>query len=308
MMQEGKRDTTLLSYFLDVEAEENLGLSMPRSSGMSEGDVVAAMGSGFLPATVDSLVEDLHRLGVEPGQTLLVHSSLSQLGYVSGGAMAVVVALERALTEKGTLMMPTHSSGLSDPCDWQQPAVPKEWWDHLKRSFPAYDARRTPTRNMGQIVDCFRSGSGVMRSAHPQQSFAAQGPKAEALTAGHELSQSMGDRSPLARLYDLKGHVLLLGVDHDRNSSLHLAEYRATWPSKRQVPCGAPLLSRSGCAEWTRYDDLDLTADDFTTIAADYLKAGGNHRTGLVGRGRAQLFPQRDIVDFAVAWMQHHRQ
>jgi aminoglycoside 3-N-acetyltransferase len=66
------------------------------------------------PVTVDSLKKDLTALGVKPGMVLLVHSSLSSLGWVCGKSVAVIEALEFLLTPDGTLVMPTHSGELLD--------------------------------------------------------------------------------------------------------------------------------------------------------------------------------------------------
>ena len=76
-----------------------------------------------LPWTVATLAADLAALGVRPGSTLVVHSSLSSIGYVTGGAHAVVLALVEALGPDGTLVVPTHSGELSDPGRWQRPPV-----------------------------------------------------------------------------------------------------------------------------------------------------------------------------------------
>ena len=77
------------------------------------------------PRTRRSLAADLRRLGLEPGSVVLAHSSLSSLGWVCGGSVAVVQALMDALAESGTVVMPTHSSDYSDPGKWEHPPVPK---------------------------------------------------------------------------------------------------------------------------------------------------------------------------------------
>ena len=119
------------------------------------------------PVTVASLTRDLHALGVEPGMTLLVHSSLSSLGWVCGGAQAAIEALTAALGPDGTLAMPAFSTGLTDPSEWEKPPVPESWWQPIRDSMPAFDKRVTPTRAMGAIAELFRTLPDVLRSDHP---------------------------------------------------------------------------------------------------------------------------------------------
>ena len=120
---------------------------------MSDTDAIAL---AERPATVESLAEDLRALGVRAGTVVMVHSSLSRLGYVAGGAHAVILALLDTVGPDGTIVMPTHSGDLSDPGSWINPPVPEAWWDAIRSTMPAYDPVLTPTRQMGAIVECFR--------------------------------------------------------------------------------------------------------------------------------------------------------
>ncbi len=131
-----------------------------------------------MPATIESLQTDLRALGVRPGMVVLVHSSLSAMGWVCGGAVAVVTALQKVLGSTGTLVMPAHSSGLSEPSKWESPPVPESWWPVIRENMPAYDPVLTPTRAMGVIAETFRKQRGVLRSSHPLDSFCACGPQA----------------------------------------------------------------------------------------------------------------------------------
>jgi len=272
---------------------------------MSEADVIKQTGNG--PITVQDLKRDLTALGVKPGMALMVHSSLSSIGWVSGGPVAVIQALEGVLGPQGTLVMPTHSGDLSDPAEWSNPPVPDDWKDTIRRTMPAFDPSLTPTRGMGKIPETFRNQKDVIRSNHPQVSCAAWGKLAVEITQDHALDFGLGERSPLAKLYQNQGWILLIGVGHERNTSLHLAESRAAYPGKKEIRQGAPIFV-DGKRRWVNIKEIqEHSEDDFEEIGAAYRKAGGTIREGRIGQAESQLFPQRELVDFAVHWMETNR-
>lgn len=272
---------------------------------MNEHRVVEATKNQPSPVTVESLKQNLTALGVKPGMVLLVHSSLSSLGWVCGKSVAVIEALESVLTSDGTLVMPTHSGELSEPSYWRDPPVPEVWWQTIRDTMPAFQPDLTPTRGMGLIPETFRKQEGVLRSYHSQVSFAAWGKYAKHITENHGLEYSLGEDSPLARIYDLQGHILLLGVGHGNNTSIHLAEYRANFP-KKIVQQGAPIFV-NGQRVWETFEDIETNDDDFEAIGKAFGEETGLERTGMIGQADAKLLPQKELVDFAVQWMEKNR-
>jgi len=257
------------------------------------------------PLAAEDLTRGLRDLGLEPGGILIAHVSLSALGWIAGGAQAVVEALLAALGPNGTLVMASQSAQLSDPAYWSDPPIPRGWIERVRETLPAYDPELTPPRGMGAVVECFLQSRKTRRSPHPIYSFCAQGPAAERIVTDHPLSPSFGEESPLARIYRRHANVLLLGVGHERNTSLHLAEHRANWPGKWTYLSGAPLRT-GGRTRWTPFSDMVVTTSDFAAIAAAYAESGPL-ATGRIGNAKAELMPMRPLVDFAVDWMSAHR-
>ena len=258
------------------------------------------------PATVDSLAEDFERLGVSKGMTVLVHSSLKSIGWVCGGAGAVILALQQVLTEEGTLVMPAQSTGLSEPSRWMNPPVPEDWWKTIRQTMPPFHPDMTPATGVGLIPETFRKFPGVIRSDHPSVSFAAWGAKARELMIPHPLAPGLGDGSPLGRIYEAGGFVLLIGVTHEVNTSLHLAEYRASFQGKRNLRHGVPIMV-DGHRTWHEYDDLDIHDEDFDVLGEAYELQSNEVHIGQVGQATTRLLPQRSLVEFAVAWMTANR-
>ncbi|MCL2560669.1 MAG: AAC(3) family N-acetyltransferase [Turicibacter sp.] len=261
---------------------------------------INAIANKQMPNTIETLVTELRALGLKERMVVIVHSSLSSLGWTSGGAVAVVEALMRVITEKGTIVMPTHSGELSEPSGWQAPPVPEAWWQVIRDTMPAFDPKVTPTRGMGKIVECFRSYENVKRSDHPQVSFAAWGKDADRITRHHQLAYGLGEGSPLQKIYDLDGHVLLLGVGHGNNTSLHLSENHAK--VRPTFLTGAPIRSKDGRRVWQQFEEYESDEDEFEEIGR-YFEEQQEICVGEVGNATAKLMKQKEIVDFGTSWL-----
>jgi aminoglycoside 3-N-acetyltransferase len=247
------------------------------------------------PITEEILRRDLSAIGVELGTTLLVHSSLSAIGWVLGGAPAVVRALIAAVGEDGNLVMPAATPHCADPATWREPRIPEAWIDEARQHLPPFDVRTTPTV-MGAIPEAFRNWPGTVRSEHPLESVCARGPRADEITRDHPLAFSEGPGSPFARLYDLDCRILLLGVGFNRCTALHFAESLVA--RRRVMTVRFPRLE-GGRRKWVEVPNV---ADDnnrhFPVIGAQYL-AARRATEGKVGEADAVCARMRDLVDFA---------
>lgn len=252
------------------------------------------------PITKKSLVKKLSELNLK-GEVVIVHSALSKLGWVCGGAVALIEALQKVITLEGTLIMPAHSGDYSEPKYWGNPPVPEEWYQTIRAEMPAYRPEVTPTRGLGVTPEIFRKFPNVVRSDHPCLSFAAWGKEAESITADHKLDYALGENSPLAKIYRRKGKILLIGVGHDSNTSMHLAEYRADHDLRIKI-FGSSIL-KNGKNVWTKYQDIEFNDDLFPAIGKEYELEHEFSRTQ-VGLTEAKLYDQKEIVDFTVSWLE----
>lgn len=253
----------------------------------------------------NDMIAALKSAGVKPGQTIMVHTSLSSFGFICGGAQVVIEALMECVGEEGTLMMPTQSWKNLDPeagVHWEEP---KEWWQTIRENWPAYNKEITPTNTMGAVAEMFRKWPGTLRSDHPARSVAAWGKYAQYLTENHDLSNIFGDGSPIGKLYELDGYVLLMGVGYDKNTSIHLADARSEYFSKHLCMESSAMLV-DGKREWVSYPTLYVDGEDFTEIGEAFEALGKTKRVSL-GNGNICFMRQRELVDFAVNWIQKNR-
>lgn len=223
--------------------------------------------------TASELVEQLLTLGVRPGGLLVVHTAYSGVAPVYGGPEGLVAALRTTLGADGTLVMPS----MTDVDD------------------EVFDPSSTPCRGMGVVADTFWRLPGVTRSDSPH-AFAAAGPRAAEITAPHPVEVPHGLDSPIGRVYELDGQVLLLGVGHEVDTTLHLAENLAG--VRYRLPTYS-TVRREGEAVRVDYGEVDHCCVRFALMDG-WLDGAGLQRRGLVGRAEARLVRSRDVVETAV--------
>ncbi len=252
------------------------------------------------PVTKSILVDALKKLGVTSGQIIEVHSRLSAFDYVVGGARTVVDALMEVSDKNGTLLMPVQNCDNSEPSDWENPAIAPELYHQIRNEIPPYHPIHSDVAYMGAVVENFRHRNGVVISSHPALSYAAWGRYAKLLCNRQSLHFPLAEESPTARLYELKGKVLLMGVDFDKCTCLHLAEYRCECrPIKI---CGASMSGENGNV-WKKYLDLDIDSEVFPKIRQS-MQRKNMIKEITVGGCRMMYFSANDAIDEATAYLE----
>ena len=218
------------------------------------------------------IVEQLRALGVEKGGVLLVHTSFQAVRPVEVGPQGLIEALQDAVGSDGTLVMPSMS---------EDDDVPFDPLTHEVKG------------SLGVVADTFWRLPGVTRSDHPA-AFAARGPQAAAIVSGPLPLPPHTPESPVGQVHTRNGQVLLLGVGHDANTTLHLAELIAG------VPYGVPkycTVLRDGRPVRIDYRENDHCCQRFA-LADGWL--GDLQRQGNIGHAPTRLARSRDIVKVAV--------
>ena len=235
--------------------------------------------TGKTSVTRADIVAAILSVGVRPGDLLQVHSSLSRLGYVEGGAETVVDALVEVVGPEGTVMVPTFNHG------------------HVEIFEPA----ETPSKN-GAITEALRKRPDARRSLHPTHAYSAIGPCAEFLTAGHLEVETFDPRSPLGKLAELGGWVLMLGIGMEACTAAHIGETMA------RVPCigYGRLLRQVRLPDGSMIPATSVTwRDGPCRIEWDPLErrmsSAGLIRYGRVGEGELRLMKAKDVIETVFA-------
>lgn len=155
---------------------------------------------------MSKIISDLRKLGICEGDCLMVHSSYKSLGGIDGGPVTFINALKSLITDKGTLLFPTFT------------------YDYVNKNNPVFDVKNTCS-HVGIISEVFRKTEGVRRSVHPTHSIAVWGKDRDEFVRNHlEDNVCVGENSPLVKLKDKNGKILMVGCGITHNTLIHGVE------------------------------------------------------------------------------------
>lgn len=232
----------------------------------------------------EQIAEALRTLGLEAGHIVFVHSSLSSIGYIEGGADAVVDAFLDVLGPTGTLVVPSFT------------------FSHGRKLNPVFDPIQDPSE-MGRITEVTRTRPGARRSHHLLHSVAALGPHAEEITAVHGASAWAAD-GPFWKLYELDAHILMLGVPYLRCTFFHVIEQlvQVRYRQWRQVDAlvQEPDGRKRPLPALTYSPRSRFVGNDFNKLGA-MLEERRLAQVGAVGNAVARRFRARDALEVGLA-------
>jgi aminoglycoside 3-N-acetyltransferase len=257
--------------------------------------------------TRDALAADLRRLGLAPGQTVMVHASVRAVGEVAGGPDQIHLAISDAISPGGTMMMYAGCPRYYDEVGRGNLTAAEE--REVLETIPAFDPETARSaRDHGALVELFRTWPGSRVNQHVTR-FVFWGRHTDYLISPQPWDYAMGAGSALDRFVALGGRILLLGSDHDAVTFLHYAEHIVDIPDKRVARYLVPVNESGGRAwrEQVEYDTADGVhanwPDGFFAKIIDGFLAKSSNDGGPVGDAQSFLIDAAALLEYALPVM-----
>lgn len=258
------------------------------------------MGSARWPQKIDrvttrgEIAAILRAVGLKPGAAVMVHSSLRGMGYLPNGPRDVFDGLMSVVGLDGTLLFPGHTPQQTDPRAWKSPQpISPDLVEKIRNGMTPFDPYRTPPFARGILVE-FVAGFAA-RSRHPLQSVYAALRDSDWFVEAHDLNESEGEGSPIAKLYQRDGFALMLGVGLESCTALHHAEFVADVPWLYQTE--RTVLTVEG---WTRLRKYPGPSRHFPKFEIMFERAGALRKVYLYDDYPVRLLRVRPAVDSIV--------
>lgn len=254
-----------------------------------------------------SLRHDLIRIGLRAGDAVMVHAAMRTVGPLLNGPDALSHAILDVVGPEGTLLVYTSWDSVhEDLLDGDGRVLP-EWREHV----PGFDPRASRAARMnGVIAEFVRTMPGALRSANPGASVAAIGKLADWITTDHRLDWGYGEGTPLSKLVEIGGRVLMVGAPWDTMTLVHHADHLADIADKRKIAIEVPFAGARG-TEWQFIEEFetgdpvhaDLPENYIEQIVTDYVARGGGTQDR-IGGAPSLLVDARPMLMFAVEWLE----
>lgn len=250
------------------------------------------------------LADGFRKLGVAPGDTVMVHASVRAVGEVAGGPDQIHLALKDALTTEGTLMMYASCPAYFDEVGRGNLSPGQE--RELIEKLPPFDPiTARAARDNGTLVEFLRTYPESMVNHHVAR-FVVWGRHARHLISKQPWNYALGHDSALDRFVQLDGRILLLGCDHDTVTFLHYVEHVTDFPDKRVARYQVPI-EENGVGVWRAMEEYDTSnagahanwPGRFFSLLVDSYLARTNNRVGYVGNAECFLLDARGLLEFA---------
>lgn len=148
--------------------------------------------------SVEDLASDLASIGIDKGDTLMVHSAMSSIGSVEDGAEPIIKSFLSRVDSDGTIMMPCYNAAEDVELGMRE---------------GRFVDLRTLKSNMGKITEVFRTWPGVARSSHPFSSVCVLGERTDHIISGHVKSPNICHaESPMAHIVENNVKIVGIGV------------------------------------------------------------------------------------------------
>lgn len=254
------------------------------------------------------LAADFRKLGVGPGDVVMVHASVRSIGDIAGGPDQIHLAIKDAITDAGTMMMYASCPDYYD--DVGRGVYPGSTERVILEKLPPFDPLTArAARDNGTLVEFFRTYPGTLVNHHVAR-FAVWGAQAQHLISEQPWDFAFGRGSALERFVELNGKILLIGCDHDNVTFLHYAEHILDVPGRRIAVFEVPWLE-NGVRVWKEMKEIDTSGAGahpnwperfFATIVNKYL-ASTQNRGGRVGYSHSFLVDARGLLELALSEM-----
>ncbi len=238
----------------------------------------------------DELTEGFERLGLDEGDSVIMHASLESFGTVEGGAAMVLHRLLRVLGKNGTLLMPAFTSVTRHSITHDDFTRPGCWCEGREDRHLPFIPELQPDKNIGAIAHRLCSWPAARRSCHPAYSFVAVGKHGDGLIRQHALDDPL---DPFKKFLKLNPHILTIGVGFDSITAIHLAE-QVTLPSKF-VKERALTVSKKGQV-WV--DVISLGCSNGFEKLRPHIPAN-DFKGASIGLARAEVCSMKKLVEVA---------